>query len=84
MIIIGITVHQGEYRVFWKENGRYDESRTYYTSDPADAVYTLIDTLERAQASGKNVVVSNALTTQSLLTKYPIIEPAKEAQYERH
>jgi len=80
MITVGITERQGEYRVFWRENGRYDESSAYYTDDPQDAVFTLLSMVERAQEMGKDIEVSNAKRTQDLLTRYPIIHPFQEAK----
>lgn len=60
-----------EYRVFWEnERGRDVEAKAYYTDDPEDAVDTLIDTIERAQASGIEVELAKTQYTKNLVSKY--------------
>jgi len=73
MVTIGITrvSDTDEYRVFWKdEQGRDVEAKAYYTDDPEDAVNTLIDTIERAQASGIEVELTKTQYTKMLISKY--------------
>ena len=74
MVVIGITKkpETGEYRVFWKENGKDNEAKAYYTDDPQDAVNSLLSILERQEGiwPTKVVHVSDARTTQNLLGKY--------------
>ena len=60
MIVLGITKVKdtGEYKIYWKENGRYDEAKAYYTDDLEDAKSTFIDILFRAQQAGYDVRVA--------------------------
>lgn len=60
-----------EYRVFWiDERGRDVEAKAYYTDDEEDAVNTLIDVIERAQAAGEEVQMSPTQYTKLLVSKY--------------
>lgn len=72
MVTIGITrkADTDEYKVYWRENGRYNEARTYYTDDPEDAVFALIDIIERSREAGEDAEPSNARFTLDLISRY--------------
>ena len=73
MNTVGITrvSDTDEYRVFWRdERGKDDEAKAYYTDDPEDAVDTLIDTIERAQAAGIDVKLADTQQTKIPVAKY--------------
>ncbi|MHA2069461.1 MAG: hypothetical protein ACXABY_34295 [Candidatus Thorarchaeota archaeon] len=59
-----------EYRVFWLENGRYNEDKSSYHDDPEDAVGTLIATMARARELGYEVQITKAGYTLKLVAKY--------------
>ena len=72
MVTVGIKYLSttDEYRVFWQVDNKDDEAKAYYTDDAEDAVNTLIDTIERAQASGTDVKMADAQYTKILVGKY--------------
>lgn len=72
MVIIGISKvrNTGEYRVYWKEDGRDNEARAYYTDYPSDAVDTLFDVETRSQLAGIPVRISEDRVTTLLISKY--------------
>lgn len=72
MVEIGITKRPstGEYRVFWKENGRDIEARAYYTNDYVDAVDTLFNIEDQNRTIGIPTRVSDSRSTMSLVRKY--------------
>lgn len=59
----------GEYRVFWKDNNRFDEPKTYYTDDLEDAVNTLITIYEEGKSQGLDIVISDARSTVDLISR---------------
>ena len=56
-----------EYRVFWKEDRRYDEGKAYYTDDLVDAGLTLAKVAREASNQGYRVRISGALITKDAL-----------------
>lgn len=72
MVVIGISKKPstGEYRVYWKENGKDSEAKAYYTDYPIDAVETLFDIETRSQLAGIPVRVSDDRVTSFLISKY--------------
>ncbi len=72
MVTLGITKVKDtrEWKVFWRENGRLDEGKAYYTDDPEDAAKTLWAMAGEAQRGGREVEISNSLMTRSLVRKY--------------
>lgn len=74
MIVLGITKKSatGEFRVFWQQDGRDQEWKSYYTDDPRDAVDTLVEVYKNVPKTHPTHVVkfsSNKLT-QTLLRNY--------------
>jgi len=62
----------GEYRVFWKEGSRSDESKTYYTQDLVDAGLTLAKVAREAARWGRRVRISKArMTLRALRASAP-------------
>ncbi len=77
MIKVGITKTRdgggyttGEYRVYWMENGRYDESKASYTDDPQDAVDTLVAIHRRHSDLGEDIAISDAKFTRDLMRRF--------------
>ena len=55
-----------EYRVYWIENGRFDEGKSSYHDDQEDAVGTLIAVLDRHPETQ----LTDARYTLDLIAKY--------------
>lgn len=77
MIELGITKVKDdggyttdEYRVFWKEDGRYNEDKSYYTDSPDDAAGTLKMLAQDLGSMGSGFRISDAKMTSSLMNKY--------------
>ena len=72
MVEIGISKKPstGEFRVFWKENGKDIEARAYYTDWWQDAVDTLLTIELHNNASGIPTSISSGKSTTSLLRRY--------------
>lgn len=68
MIEIGVSkvYSTGKYRVWWREDGRYDEAKAYYTDDAEDAVVTLLDIQRRYPSA----YISEGVYTRGLLNRY--------------
>lgn len=67
MITLGVSRKNewGEYRVSYREDGRDDEGKAYYTEDIADAVGTLLLQHRLHMAGGiPSQVSSDKFTTQ--------------------
>lgn len=59
-----------EYEVVWRENGKKDEGKTYYTSDPEDAVNTLVSMLDQYRNKGTDINITENGYTRRLIAKY--------------
>lgn len=71
-VIIGIRRRLGsdEYKVYWKEDEKYDENKAYYTPDLEDAVSTAVKMIETARVQGLQVQLSGAQFTTRLISIY--------------
>lgn len=72
MITLGIQRpdEAGDYRVYWRENGRDDEGKAYYTDAPDDAVFTMLGIKGMAEAQGQVIEINQDQYTQGLVAKY--------------
>ncbi|KKL19553.1 hypothetical protein LCGC14_2464330 [marine sediment metagenome] len=59
-----------EYRVYWVENGRYDEGKASYHDDPEDAVGTLVAIHRRQSELGQDIEISEAKFTRNLMRRF--------------
>ena len=72
MITLGIQRpdEAGDYRVYWRENGRDDEGKAYYTNAPDDAVFTMLGAKGMAESQDQVVEINQDQYTQRLMAQY--------------
>ena len=74
-IVIGIQKRledEGDYRVFWRKDGKDDEGKAYYTNDPEDAVGTMVALSRSPKLSGtyEKIEISQDKKTMGFLSRF--------------
>ncbi len=59
-----------EYRVYWVEDGRFDEDKASYTDDPQDAVDTLVSVYDKYARLGADIAITKAKFTRDLMERF--------------